>query len=234
MAKNYDTTNETRIAQLHPYVANLAREWLRRVKTEGINVLVTQGLRTTAEQNELYAQGRTKPGKIVTNARGGYSYHNYGLALDYCLINPDGSACWTVNAQWRRAAAVAKELGFAWGGDWTGFVDYPHLEYTFGLSITQLRNGAQPPKYKEEDEPMTAAERAEIEALKAQNATILKTLDAHIEKINALEAVRDMPCPEWAKDAAEYYGPYMSTKTGSYDFWRAITIQYRKDKGVTV
>ncbi|WP_336786548.1 N-acetylmuramoyl-L-alanine amidase [Paenibacillus sp. MMO-177] len=85
-----------------------------------------------------------------------------------------------------------------------------------------------------EDEPMTAAERAELEALKTSNATILKTLNAQTEKIKDLENTRDIPAPEWAKEAAAYYGPYMSPKTGSVDFWRAITIQYRKEKGLKV
>lgn len=232
----YEQTNENRIAQLHPTVARMAREWLRRVTMEGIDVCVVQGLRTIEEQNELFAQGRTKPGSIVTQVHGGYSYHNYGLAFDFCLVNADGSLDWNVGPKWRRAAAIGKELGFDWGGDWQGFVDYPHLEYTCGLTCQQLLGGAQLPEdnYEEEDEPMTAAERAEMDELKAMQQTLLNTLEVHIAKINDLEAVRDIPAPTWAKEAACYYGPYMETKTGSVDFWRAIVIQYRKDKGVTV
>ncbi|MED0738884.1 M15 family metallopeptidase, partial [Aneurinibacillus thermoaerophilus] len=75
---------------LHPVVAQRGWEVVFEAWQRGIYVLITQGYRSIAEQNELYAQGRTKPGKIVTNAKGGTSYHNYGLALDFALYTPDG------------------------------------------------------------------------------------------------------------------------------------------------
>ncbi|WP_305953442.1 M15 family metallopeptidase [Paenibacillus sp. P32E] len=59
---------------------------------EESNIVITQGLRTIAEQDALYAQGRTKPGQIVTNARGRTSYHNFGLAVDFALLLPNGSS----------------------------------------------------------------------------------------------------------------------------------------------
>ncbi len=103
---------------------------------EGIYVLITDGYRSYAEQDALYAQGRTKPGKIVTNAKGGQSKHNFGIAVDYCLTNKEGTAAyWTVNSQWKRVASIAKGKGFEWGGDWKGFVDNPHLEYTGEITI---------------------------------------------------------------------------------------------------
>lgn len=142
--------NEQRIRTLHPVVADKARELVRRAAAEGIRVLIAQGLRTIAEQNDLYAQGRTKHGIIVTHARGGESYHNYGLALDYCLLDEHGKAVWVVDAKWRRVAEIGKTLGFKWGGDWSSFKDYPHLEYTFGLSIKDLLAGQRPPETGEE------------------------------------------------------------------------------------
>jgi peptidoglycan LD-endopeptidase CwlK len=75
-----------------------------------------QGYRSIAEQNELYAQGRKKPGKIVTNARGGYSYHNFGLAFDIAIQNDDGSLCWSVaDTRWKTAGVIGKSLGLEWG-----------------------------------------------------------------------------------------------------------------------
>lgn len=108
-------------------------------------------LRTIAEQNELFAQGRTKPGKIVTNARGGLSYHNYGLAVDIVLINDanrDGrpeTAVWDVKADfdrdgkadWIECVTIFKQYGWEWGGDWK-FSDPPHFQKTFGRSVRQL------------------------------------------------------------------------------------------------
>lgn len=106
-----------------------ALELIRRAYKEGIYVQISEGYRSNKRQNELYAQGRTKPGNIVTNARAGQSNHNYGVAVDFFLVSSDGKrALWTVNREWRRVAQIGKELGFTWGGDWSSFKDYPHLE----------------------------------------------------------------------------------------------------------
>ncbi|MED4922887.1 LysM peptidoglycan-binding domain-containing protein [Anoxybacillus geothermalis] len=138
---------EKKLKGVHPVVAAKARQLIEKAYREGINIIITQGLRTVEEQNELYAQGRTKPGKIVTNAKGGYSYHNYGLAFDFAVLNDDGSVNWKVDEQWKRVGAIGKSLGFEWGGDWRGnLVDYPHLQYTFGLSIADLKAGKRPPQ----------------------------------------------------------------------------------------
>ncbi|KAI7252020.1 hypothetical protein KC345_g11521 [Hortaea werneckii] len=110
-------------------------------------------MRTIAEQNALYAQGRTKKGNIVTNAPGGSSYHNYGLAIDFALLLPDGkSVSWDIRrdgdndkvADWQEVAQEAKKLGFEWGGDWSSFKDYSHLQMSFGLTTAELRAGKHP------------------------------------------------------------------------------------------
>ncbi|MFB4260529.1 peptidoglycan-binding protein [Shouchella clausii] len=130
---------------VHEVVKLSAIEMIKRAYAEGINVQISSGYRSYAEQTKLYNQGRTTPGNIVTNARAGYSNHNFGVAIDYFLTNHDGSkAVWTVNAQWRRVAAIGKQLGFSWGGDWTSFKDYPHLEMTGGLTTAQMRAGQRP------------------------------------------------------------------------------------------
>ena len=109
-------------------------------------------LRTFAEQDALYQQGRTKPGKIVTNARAGTSYHNYSLAIDIVIIadkDMNGtyeSALWDVKsdfdkdgkADWIEAVHIFKSYGWEWGGDWK-FSDPPHFQKTFGYSIQQLK-----------------------------------------------------------------------------------------------
>jgi peptidoglycan L-alanyl-D-glutamate endopeptidase CwlK len=108
-------------------------------------------LRTVDEQDELYAQGRSKPGKIVTNARGGHSYHNYGLAIDIVmLLDKDGDgkyeeASWDEHldfdkdgiSDWQEVVAIFKRYGWEWGGDWK-FQDTPHFQRTFGKSIAEL------------------------------------------------------------------------------------------------
>ena len=108
-------------------------------------------LRTFAEQNALFAQGRTKPGKVVTNARGGQSYHNYGLAVDIVLLvdkNGDGlfeTAAWDTRtdfdkdrkSDWMECVNIFKQYGWEWGGDWR-FSDPPHFQKTLGKSVREL------------------------------------------------------------------------------------------------
>ncbi|WP_234537567.1 M15 family metallopeptidase [Paenibacillus pseudetheri] len=145
--------SQTRLTGLHPVLIAAATALIERCYARGVNILITQGLRTIAEQDALYAQGRTKPGAIVTNARGGYSYHNFGLAVDFALLLPNGSSVsWDMRrddnnnqiADWQEVVKEAKALGFEWGGDWTSFKDYPHFQMVFGLTLTQLRAGAKP------------------------------------------------------------------------------------------
>lgn len=108
-------------------------------------------LRTFAEQDALYAQGRTKPGAVVTKARGGQSYHNYGLAVDVVLlIDKDGNgtyetASWDTRgdydadkqADWMEIVNIFKQFGWEWGGDWK-FKDDPHFQKTLGKSVREL------------------------------------------------------------------------------------------------
>lgn len=104
----------------------------------------THTLRTFKEQDELFAKGRTAPGARVTNARGGLSMHNYGLALDIVLIK-DGTALWDVKADldgdgkadWIEIVNTLKQYGWQWGGDWK-FYDAPHFEKSFGKSVREL------------------------------------------------------------------------------------------------
>lgn len=142
-----------RLNGLHPAVLAAATALIERSYARGVPIVITQGLRTVVEQDALYAQGRTQPGPIVTNARGGYSYHNFGLAVDFALLLPDGSSVsWDMerdgdgdkSVDWSEVVQEAKALGLGWGGDWTSFKDYPHLDMTFGLSTTELRAGKRP------------------------------------------------------------------------------------------
>lgn len=140
-----DRSNKNMASGTHPVVRESALEMIKRAYKEGINVQISEGHRSYKRQNELYAQGRTKSGNIVTNARGGQSWHNFGIAIDFFLTNHTGStAVWTVNSNWRRVAAIGKSLGFEWGGDWTSFKDYPHLQMTGGYTLAQLRAGKKP------------------------------------------------------------------------------------------
>ena len=136
--KVWDSVSENNIEKLHPKVRNKAREFINRVEKElGIKLRATSTLRTYAEQDKLYAQGRTTGGGIVTKAKGGQSNHNFGTALDVVPI-VNGSADWN-SKDWDKISVIGKAVGFNWGGDWKGFVDKPHYEMTFGNSLAQLR-----------------------------------------------------------------------------------------------
>ncbi|WP_260320116.1 MULTISPECIES: peptidoglycan-binding protein [Peribacillus] len=132
-----------------------ALEMIERAYTEGIAVQISAGYRSLEEQAALYGQGRiyryngknySDPAKpVVTNAKPGQSYHNFGLAIDFFLVSDDGrKAIWTVDSRWQRVAAIGKKLGFEWGGDWRTFKDYPHLQMTGGLTHIQLQAGKKP------------------------------------------------------------------------------------------
>lgn len=145
--------SKTRLVGLHPAVLAAATTLVKRCYVRGVYIVITQGLRTIEEQNALYAQGRTKPGNIVTNAKGGTSYHNYGLAVDFALLLPNGTTVsWDTKrdgdgdkvADWSEVVQEAKLLGFEWGGDFKSFKDYSHFQMSFGLSITQLQKGMRP------------------------------------------------------------------------------------------
>lgn len=137
---------------LHPTVDKQLNKLLEQSKGKNIDIVITAGLRSKEEQNQLYKKGRSKEGNIVTHAKAGESYHNYGLAVDYAIRNKKGEIIWDMNydgnrnrrSDWIEVAELAKDLGFEWGGDWSGFKDYPHLQMTFGLSIAQLQEGLRP------------------------------------------------------------------------------------------
>lgn len=144
-----------RIGVVHPSLKEYTIELIKRCYEEGIYVQISSGFRSNEDQAYIYGQGRPNyiwngkkygsKGSVVSNAMPGMSIHNYGLAIDYFLVSDDGNkSLWMVNDKWRRVAAIAKSMGFEWGGDWKSFRDYPHLQYNKSLSIAQLKAGQRP------------------------------------------------------------------------------------------
>jgi peptidoglycan LD-endopeptidase CwlK len=224
----------SRISGLAPVVQRAASELIDRCYAAGVQIVIVQGLRTYAEQAALYAQGRTTPGPIVTQAQAGHSNHNFGYALDFALLTNDGrSVSWDTKldgdrdgrSDWNEVAEIGKDLGFKWGGDWTSFVDMPHLEMTFGISTAQFRAGKRPTEQQliaalaqiERDEEMTAAEKkafadltATVESLKAQLAA----------------AADPKEVPAWAKASVKkaIAKGVISDSKGTHDFYRLVVI----------
>lgn len=143
-----DKSTELHIAKLHPLLraevttlVNLANSKL----SNRSQMTIVQSLRTFEEQNALYAQGRTTKGAKVTNAKGGQSFHNYGLALDFCLLIDGKLTSWDTKkdwdgdkvADWLEVVNVFRNAGWEWGGTWK-FTDNPHLQKVFGNTWQKL------------------------------------------------------------------------------------------------
>jgi peptidoglycan L-alanyl-D-glutamate endopeptidase CwlK len=128
------------VNDLHPYVKYLAEKHIAECIKQGLHPTLTYTERTMQEQTDIYAIGRTKPGKILTYAKAGHSLHNYKLAYDLSFPN---------DAEYKKAAVIGKKLGLTWGGEFKllsgkPFVDRPHFQWTGGLTIKDLLAGKRP------------------------------------------------------------------------------------------
>lgn len=139
-----DKVTIARIAKLHPKLRGEIADILADIHSNGLSIRITQGLRTIAEQDALYAQGRTTAGAIVTQAKGGQSFHNYGLAVDFCLLHSDGSVSFSITEDtnqdkikdWDNIVASFKKFGWEHGD--RGYFDNPHFQKVFGTTPQQL------------------------------------------------------------------------------------------------
>lgn len=133
--------NSRSLDDLAPPVKQRAEAFIEAAKAKGIDLLVTSTYRDHESQNALYAQGRTTPGKVVTNAKAGQSWHNHRCALDVVpLVN--GKAIWNDNVVWMQIGEIGVACGLEWAGNWKTFKEFPHFQYTGGLTMAQLNAGA--------------------------------------------------------------------------------------------
>jgi peptidoglycan L-alanyl-D-glutamate endopeptidase CwlK len=123
---------------LKPKPRMLAGKLVEKCLKTGISIKITCTYRSIEEQNRLYAQGRTRPGKIVTCAKGGFSLHNYGVAFDFCPL-VKGKAAWNDIGLFDRVGKIGISLGLEWGGSWKRFRDRCHFQYTAGYSLEDFR-----------------------------------------------------------------------------------------------
>ena len=139
--------NSRSLDDLLPPVRARAQAFLDACKREGIDLLVTSTFRDLESQAALYAQGRTAPGKRVTNAKPGQSYHNWRVAFDVVPLR-DGKAVWNTTGAdgklWERIGQLGEAAGLEWAGRWKTFREYAHFQYTGGLSLAQLAAGKTP------------------------------------------------------------------------------------------
>lgn len=128
-----------KLADLHPLMQALIADFLARVEFEGIDLIVTCTYRSDEEQARLYAIGRTKPGRRVTNAKPGQSMHNFrfngkpaSLAVDVVPLRA-GKPVWGTTgadlALWQKVGKLGEAAGLEWAGRWTKFREFPHFQH---------------------------------------------------------------------------------------------------------
>jgi peptidoglycan L-alanyl-D-glutamate endopeptidase CwlK len=138
---NLHGRTEANLKTLSEKTAALARRFVTKANGEvlpkGVEIRIISGTRTYAEQDALFAIGRSKPGNKVTNARGGYSNHNFGIAFDIGVFINGG---YQPESMWYNTLGpVGESVGLEWGGRWKSFTDTPHYNLKTGLSMEQLR-----------------------------------------------------------------------------------------------
>lgn len=135
-----DAISTARLKTVHPLLARAINTMSDMLEQEKIFIRVTQALRSWNQQAALYAKGRDADGNVinkalvVTNAKPGHGWHEFGLAVDVCpgdQMQQGWTPDWNVgHPQWKRIVAVGISLGLESGSTWRTFVDYPHFQMT--------------------------------------------------------------------------------------------------------
>jgi peptidoglycan L-alanyl-D-glutamate endopeptidase CwlK len=132
--------NSRNIDDLHPRVAALCQVFIAACAKQSIDIIITSTYRDQESQAALYAQGRTAPGRKVTNARPGQSWHNWRCAFDFAPI-VNGKIPWNDANLFTRCGKIAESCGLEWAGRWKRFPELAHCQATFGLTLADFRAG---------------------------------------------------------------------------------------------
>lgn len=138
--------NSRDLSTLHSTVAAKARSMKQRCADAGIDIIFTSTYRDDESQAAIYAQGRTTPGDIVTNAKPGESWHNWRCAFDIVIVR-NGKAVWsTKDPAWKQVGEIGESCGLEWAGRWKGRLqEMAHFQYTAGLKLADFRAGKNLP-----------------------------------------------------------------------------------------
>jgi peptidoglycan L-alanyl-D-glutamate endopeptidase CwlK len=133
-----------KLTDLDDDVQDMALRLLDEAKKQGIVLIVTQTYRTPAEQAALYAQGRSAPGRIVTHAPPGYSWHEFRRAFDVAIKSFAGDATPKdlYDGPWEQIGDMGEAVGLEWGGRWR-HPDRPHFQHTAGRTLAAMRDLAK-------------------------------------------------------------------------------------------
>jgi peptidoglycan L-alanyl-D-glutamate endopeptidase CwlK len=136
--------NSRKIDDLHPKVAIMCKKFIAECDKQDIDILITSTYRDGESQTALYAQGRTKPGRIVTNAKAGQSWHNWKCAFDVVPLR-NGKPVWGTMGKdlelWNKVGAIGESVGLEWAGRWKRFREFPHFQFTGGLTLADFQAG---------------------------------------------------------------------------------------------
>jgi peptidoglycan L-alanyl-D-glutamate endopeptidase CwlK len=127
---------------LHPTFKSLLIQLLDTCHDNGLDLYLFEGFRTFERQNELYAQGRTAPGRIVTQARAGYSMHCYGIAADLVFNTSQTASNWSWNGPYDQLGDIIANNfsdSLDWAGSWTSFRELPHVQLKIDYTASQLK-----------------------------------------------------------------------------------------------
>ena len=135
--------NSRSLDDLHPEVKSRAETFIIGCRDAGIDVLITSTFRDFESQGALFAIGRTKSGRIVTNAGPGQSFHNWRVAFDFVPI-VNGKAAWEDTALFNKCGLIAELAGLEWAGRWKTMCERAHCQFTGGLTLKDFQNGRTP------------------------------------------------------------------------------------------
>ena len=170
------------ITLCHPELQQKAEKLVSACKGQGLLIGIGECYRTVAEQDALYAKGRTEPGSIVTNAKGSSysSHHQWGTAFD--IYRNDGEGAYNdSDGFFSKVGAIGVKIGLEWGGNWTSPVDKPHFQLPYwGSTTAMLKNlYGTPEEFKKtwEAEEMEKVYNWTVEVPDWARPTVQKLLD---------------------------------------------------------
>lgn len=170
------------ITLCHPELQQKAEKLVSACRGQGLLIGIGECFRTVEEQDKLYAQGRTTPGSIVTNAKGSSysSHHQWGTAFD--IYRNDGKGAYNdSDGFFSKVGAIGVKIGLEWGGNWTSPVDKPHFQLPYwGSTTTMLKNlYGTPEEFKKtwSDEEVEKVYNWTVEVPEWARPTVQKLLD---------------------------------------------------------
>lgn len=186
----YDKRNSQALEGLDPIAKAKFLELLAKLEEAGEEILIDSGYRSAEEQDALWRIGRDKNGKIigkrVTNAKGGFSLHNFGVAIDVVpAVAKTGALLWSGKEsanRYKDIISIAKSIGIESGADWADFPDKPHLQFTQGLTLADFRAGKTLQPLMEPESPQTLLAKA-MNALKWVKGLRKAMIERKIERL---------------------------------------------------